>query len=366
MEVKLVKNFENGVCFSVNRQLILQIVEGLISTAGFKEERHYLYNPSTNERMEIAPEILKFNVAKVNYATATRDNIVFSSLENLWESGFDLTFFRYNTDSGEVRVVKKIRIPDINVLEKTEYRVFVFNNDYCMLQIYDGSSYEIMLINISKDTETLIDNELLNNHGIDKLLFLNGNNCAIKLGNEIIGIINGNRFVSDLILGLDDIYMEYIEQGNEDVELLYMRKFGDNILWTKIDRNTGSEELIAYDYKSNVRKIRLNGYSSSKADFKSVFIIDGVIYSPQKTAEGLSIINLNTQKQECVLDSASNLLAVSQDVLVTGRRLDKMLFLKGPDIIEMFRFPDTDNPIYSVRGEFKGCIQHYDDLIIFM
>ncbi len=60
MEIKLIKNFEVGMLNSLNENLIIHVVDDNRQLDKFNGKRIYLFNPKTNERIEIAPEIPKF------------------------------------------------------------------------------------------------------------------------------------------------------------------------------------------------------------------------------------------------------------------------------------------------------------------
>ena len=65
MDIKLVKNFEEGNYIPVNDQLLLQVVDANYRLGRFPGKKIFMLNPLTNERLEILPEIHKYNLASV-------------------------------------------------------------------------------------------------------------------------------------------------------------------------------------------------------------------------------------------------------------------------------------------------------------
>ena len=68
MDIKLVKNFEEGNYIPVNDQLLLQVVDANYRLGRFPGKKIFMLNPLTNERLEILPEIHKYNLANISYA----------------------------------------------------------------------------------------------------------------------------------------------------------------------------------------------------------------------------------------------------------------------------------------------------------
>ena len=71
MDIKLVKNFEEGNYIPVNDQLLLQVVDANYRLGRFPGKKIFMLNPLTNERLEILPEIHKYNLANISYAAVS-------------------------------------------------------------------------------------------------------------------------------------------------------------------------------------------------------------------------------------------------------------------------------------------------------
>ena len=65
MDIKLVKNFEEGMYIPVNREILLQIIDDNRRLEQFNGKHIFLFNPANNERFEILPEVLRAFAARV-------------------------------------------------------------------------------------------------------------------------------------------------------------------------------------------------------------------------------------------------------------------------------------------------------------
>ena len=82
MDIRLVKNVEEGVYTPIKPQVLLQTVEDDTYRFGeFIGKRMYILNTVTNERVEILPHIKKFNIAQISYASYEHHYIAFTSVQ---------------------------------------------------------------------------------------------------------------------------------------------------------------------------------------------------------------------------------------------------------------------------------------------
>lgn len=171
-----------------------------------------------------------------------------------------------------------------------------------------------------------------------------------------------------MVIGLEKItYIDILDNASDTMQLAHMRKYNNTLLYTKRDVSADSEEVVIYDYDNKVKRVRLNSRISEAADFKNICVISGVPYNFLESDKGTRIINLNTQKTEYKLPADVCVEYVQDDIIVTSEHVKKMsIFRKENDFVEVFRFPDMHHAIYKTRDKFKGCIKHFDDLLIFV
>ena len=373
MDIKLVKNFEEGMYIPVNREILLQIIDDNRRLEQFNGKHIFLFNPANNERFEILPEVPKFNVTKIYYGSKERDYFVFTSAKMINEHETQITFYWYQISLQETFIIHTQIVPTDRLREPDYLKVLVLAQDFCVFETKNGEygnkdSYSFLLKDVKNNKELEFQNEELGRFGIDKIVPLSGNLCGIKIGNKTIGVINVNQFVSDMVIGLEKItYTDILDNASDTMQLAHMRKYNNTLLYTKRDVSADSEEVVIYDYDNIVKLVRLNSRISEAADFKNICVISGVPYNFLESDKGTRIINLNTQKTEYKLPADVCVEYVQDDIIVTSEHVKKMsIFRKENDFVEVFRFPDMHHAIYKTRDKFKGCIKHFDDLLIFV
>lgn len=373
MDIKLVKNFEEGMYIPVNREILLQIIDDNRRLEQFNGKHIFLFNPANNERFEILPEVPKFNVTKIYYGSEERDYFVFTSAKMVNEHETQITFYWYQISLQETFIIHTQIVPTDRLREPDYLKVLVLAQDFCVFETKNGEygkkdSYSFLLKDVKNNKELEFKNEELGHFGIDKIVPLSGNLCGIKIGNKTIGVINVNQFVSDMVIGLEKItYTDILDNASDTMQLAHMRKYNNTLLYTKRDVSADSEEVVIYDYDNKVKRVRLNSRISEAADFKNICVISGVPYNFLESDKGTRIINLNTQKTEYKLPADVCVEYVQDDIIVTSEHVKKMsIFRKENDFVEVFRFPDMHHAIYKTRDKFKGCIKHFDDLLIFV
>lgn len=375
MDIKLVRNFEDGDYSSLNEELLLQILDDNKTLNGFRGKKYFLFNPYTGGRLEIAPEIQKFNLAAVQYAEQRRNYIIFTSAAYINESDIEIAFYWYDAVSRKERIIHKqvVQAKTLACETGTELRikVFVLSSEYCIFEIIHNTNgekvFELLLTDVNNDKNLVIDNEQLCKSGIDKIAALSGNLCAVKIGDDIIGIVNVNQFVSDIVLGLEKLYIDVLDQSSEQFVLPYMRKCGDNLLYMRYDRVNNNEDIISYDYVNKIKKVRLNSVSVGETGLQNICIINNVLYNFVRDGESTFMVDLNTQKVEYEFLNDINIKYIAGDIIIVCRQAKTLpIFGKTVSCVEAYRFPDMKNSILKTRGEYKNSVVNFDDILLFI
>lgn len=400
MDIKLVKNFEEGIYIPVNGQLLLQVVDSNYRLGRFLGKKIFMLNPVTNERFEILPEIRKYDLANINYAAASHDYIIFTSANSINETQIAVSFYRYDISSGTACVVHSATA-DINKLGNvSRLKVFALDDYYCIFEEVTYSrenlsstgllgngmgTHKLLLKEVQENKEFLLENSNIAKSGIEKIIPLSGNICAIKIGSpileemmfsdidfgnqeqkEMVGIVNIKQFISELLLNQDNGFMEVLDEGSAEITFPYIRQYDNEIVYSKVDVSKKVEEVIIYDYETKVKKVRLNSNITRISDLNHTYILDDTPYIIKNTDKSTELINLNTQKTELKLNGEVRIKFIRKDLIVTQRHVKKMFFMRKENYyIEVFRYPDMHHPIFTTRAKYKECIAFYDDLLIF-
>ena len=83
MDIKLMRNSEKGIFYSINDRLLMQITDDNYQYQGLQGKKYFILNAATNEKFEVASQIKKYNFCKVRYACLERNYMFFTSLESV-------------------------------------------------------------------------------------------------------------------------------------------------------------------------------------------------------------------------------------------------------------------------------------------
>ncbi len=396
MDIRLVKNVEEGVYTPIKPQVLLQTVEDDTYRFGeFIGKRMYILNTVTNERVEILPHIKKFNIAQISYASYEHHYIAFTSVQE--QETKQLQLYLYHMEDGTVKEIslEKIQIPLESIPDMYTLKIFILDENFILFETIhntDGVFAEnnmhaqdkkVFLYNVESDEMRCIDTGVVAQAGIDKILPLHGNICVIKIGNgvlaqqlgdtdvfpaehqEIIALINVKQFISDLRLNPENVYMEILDQCDEFTTFPYLIQYGNELVYSRVHVEKRIEEVIIYDYINKVKKVRLNNDISQISDLAHTYVLNDMPVAIKHTEESTEIVNLNTQKSELVLDPRIRIMYILGDLIVTQRRTDRKLLMKTVNYIDVYVYPDMETPVFSTKGNYRQCIEYADDLMIF-
>ena len=374
MDIKLVKNFEEGNYIPVNEQLLLQVVDANYRLGRFPGKKIFMLNPLTNERLEILPEIHKYNLANISYAAVSHNHILFTSASSINETQVEISYYRYDVSTGAYHIIHTT-VADLTKLGNVLLlKAFVLDENYC---IFDEITYsrenlsstglfsngmgthKMLLKEIQENKERLLKDSVIATSGIEKLIPLSGNLCVIKLGSpmleelvfsdtaiqpfkqkEIIGIVNIKQFISELLLNQNNAFLEILDEGSEEITFPYIRQYDNDIVYSKVDVSKKIEEVIIYDYETKVKKVRLNSNITRISDLNHTYILNDTPYIIKNTDKNTRLINLNTQKTDIKLSGDVRIKFIRRDLIVTQHHVKKKCFLCVRKTITL-RFSDT-------------------------
>ena len=324
MDIKLVKNFEEGNYIPVNEQLLLQVVDANYRLGRFPGKKIFMLNPLTNERLEILPEIHKYNLANISYAAVSHNHILFTSASSINETQVEISYYRYDVSTGAYHIIHTT-VADLTKLGNVLLlKAFVLDENYC---IFDEITYsrenlsstglfsngmgthKMLLKEIQENKERLLKDSVIATSGIEKLIPLSGNLCVIKLGSpmleelvfsdtaiqpfkqkEIIGIVNIKQFISELLLNQNNAFLEILDEGSEEITFPYIRQYDNDIVYSKVDVSKKIEEVIIYDYETKVKKVRLNSNITRISDLNHTYILNDTPYIIKNTDKNTRLI----------------------------------------------------------------------------
>jgi len=379
MDIKLIKNTENGIFYPISDKLLMQITEDNYQYQGLQGKKYFVLNVSTNEKVEISPQIKKYNFCKIKYVCMEKNYIYFTSLESVTENKSLLTVYRFMFNDNDSQQVYRMEIDTADIMNNVRYYIFVVDSNFFFVEKLDqaGRLIDIFLHDISSEADNDMSDAVVKQMGIYKMISAGGNNCIIKFGpdklipgnnhlGEKIVLLNAKQFVSEILFNGQMLTMEELDTSDDDTTFPYIKSVGNKVIYSKYNLKNKSEEIVIYDVATRVKQIRLNNNVERAMDLSYTYIINDTPYIVKKEDKNTFFINLNNQKTEYRLHQDMRFRFMMNDIVVVTRMRHRIPFIKKPSqYIEAYRISDMHHPVFSTKAEYNSCVESGEDLIVF-
>ncbi len=379
MDIKLIKNTENGIFYPISDKLLMQITEDNYQYQGLQGKKYFVLNVFTNEKVEISPQIKKYNFCKIKYVCMEKNYIYFTSLESVTENKSLLTVYRFMFNDNDSQQVYSMEIDNADIMNNVRYYIFVVDSNFFFVEKLDqaGRLIDIFLHDISSEADNDMSDAVVKQMGIYKMISAGGNNCIIKFGpdklipgnnhlGEKIVLLNAKQFVSEILFNGQMLTMEELDTSDDDTTFPYIKSVGNKVIYSKYNLKNKSEEIVIYDVATKVKQIRLNNNVERAMDLSYTYIINDTPYIVKKEDKNTFFINLNNQKTEYRLHQDMRFRFMMNDIVVVTRMRHRIPFIKKPSqYIEAYRISDMHHPVFSTKAEYNSCVESGEDLIVF-
>ncbi len=379
MDIKLIKNTENGIFYPISDKLLMQIADDNYQYQGLQGKKYFVLNVSTNEKVEISPQIKKYNFCKIKYVCMEKNYIYFTSLESVTENKSLLTVYRFMFNDNDSQQVYSMEIDNADIMNNVRYYIFAVDSNFFFVEKLDqaGRLIDIFLHDISSEADNDMSDAVVKQMGIYKMISAGGNNCIIKFGpdklipgnnhlGEKIVLLNAKQFVSEILFNGQMLTMEELDASDDDTTFPYIKSVGNKVIYSKYNLKNKSEEIVIYDIATKIKQIRLNNNVERAMDLSFTYIINDTPYIVKKEDKNTFFINLNNQKTEYRLHQDMRFRFMMNDIVVVTRMRHRIPFIKKPSqYIEAYRISDMHHPVFSTKAEYNSCIENGEDLIVF-
>lgn len=379
MDIKLIKNTENGLFYPISDKLLMQIADDNYQYQGLQGKKYFVLNVSTNEKVEISPQIKKYNFCKIKYVCMEKNYIYFTSLESVTENKSLLTVYRFMFNDNDSQQVYSMEIDNADIMNDVRYYIFAVDSNFFFVEKLDqaGRLIDIFLHDISSEADNDMSDAVVKQMGIYKMISAGGNNCIIKFGpdklipgnnhfGEKIVLLNAKQFVSEILFNGQMLTMEELDASDDDTTFPYIKSVGNKVIYSKYNLKNKSEEIVIYDIATKIKQIRLNNNVERAMDLSFTYIINDTPYIVKKEDKNTFFINLNNQKTEYRLHQDMRFRFMMNDIVVVTRMRHRIPFIKKPSqYIEAYRISDMHHPVFSTKAEYNSCVESGEDLIVF-
>lgn len=392
MDIKLIRNFEGEKCIPVQGSMVLAVFRADYAIKDYIGRKYMLVDIDSNSKQEIMPQTPKYDIYDFTDVTCSHDYVYFATAISTLPDEIHVDIIKYSI-SGADGVIIHSEDYSLHELSDKRIQVIIADEEYLLIQtrtlVTDKADTDylkmedIYLYNIADKTKIQIYDELLLTSGIDSIVPVDGNICAVKIGasnleyklygmndslcreREVIGIVNFRQFLSDLVLKKEQAAIDILDESGEDTTFPHMKMMNGCIIYSKADLKHQKEDIIAYDYANNVTKVRVND-NVRISDTWRTYLLNDTMYYIQVNERFTKLINLNTQKCEWKLGSEYKIRYIKNDIIVVSKHTKRKLLFKEKDYIFVYRFLDTENYVLKEKAAFAGCVITEDDnLLIF-
>lgn len=392
MEIKILQNTDWRYGKYLKENLVLEKSEYESEFPSINRIKYDLFNIAANERVEILPNIEKYNIGDIIDVSVSSDYLYFVNLyendENSSNNGDingNVSIIRYNIITKETVSLYSYN-ENIRELNKTKrLKLFVINNLYLIIQneyLVQNSSqtymgffkFDLKMYNLKDNTEYIITDENFTKNGISDIIPLSETQAVIKTGFsllednrynvlepeecslESLSFVNISQMISDLIIGQTSIVLETIEQAYYTNTIPYVKKSENYLIYSYINNETKEEEVKFYNLTTKEIKSCINQDVIRESDLANPYIINSEPYICIIKEGETSFLNLNTNKIEFKNDDGMKLRNIFEDTVLFSGVSTTLLTKKIKPFFDIISFPHG-KLLYHEQNEYVDSLE---------
>lgn len=390
MNIRIIKNADTFRGSILHNKKIFQIEEFPSDYEGIKVVKNYLYDVEHNRRIEIAPEIKKYDIFHIKKLDYNSEFIYFTTIEDDNTQNKKVKLIKYNIETTDKEVIYSMEddLSQYNDYKRT--RVFIINAFYIFIQnefirynltedYKDYFEFEQFLYSIKDDKLVSVVDDNLRTNGIDKIKVIEDNLCVIKTGFSLIkdkrynilnkdevsvegiSFINLGHFVSDILLMQKNIVLDTIDQAYFTETFAYVAVKGDFVVYSKVKNKIHEEEVVFYNYKTKDTKICINPNVFEEKNLANTYVIGRTPYLKLRNVKGTQFYNLSKNKVDIIFPVEDEVEAVIGELFIVSNKKKKVV-RKDVDYIVVYQYPQL-KLLHREKGAFKGVMATSNDNI---
>ena len=376
MNLRLIKNIEYSKCYPYDSTLVLQTSEDNYTLGDYQGIKLTLFNILENSTKEVASSIKKYDFVEVEYISERADYLYFVSAEFSKENEIKIMLYQHNILDESTEIVFEQEV-SLEYLSNNKIKVYVLNDEFAFVQAISTSGKISMCELISFDEKNVVNissSDILN-YGIKDIQRIDGNNYVLRIGADDRLIVNVNikQFISELLLGKEDISYEIIEENDGDKYYAYVKTVNKVVIYSRFYFSDNKEEIVFYDYELKSSKVRMNlsdGRTSSKENAYMIgdvpYMLDYIYdYESNEDTGHYVLINLNSSTLEYSFEPGVEVKYIYDNIVITMQSQIKGILKRSADYICAYALPNLESPVINEKGQFAGCIANDDEILIF-
>ncbi len=373
MKINVIKNHNNLIKVYPKGDVLLEVSGGGSPEGSFSLN---IFDPAKNT----VSEIHKNNIDGFHYSL---NNCIYKS-EDIYYFSFvpengDYCLYKYSPESDDINIFS-LKDIDINAEDIQTIRIFVLNETVFLIQtekIADTKddfmmghiAFSQVLFNSESGSRVKINDENMNNNGINNIIPLSPTHIMIKTGfsyledsryiagEEYEAVIESvfvnmtSKFISDISLQGTSIDMELIDSTYFNRYIYKPDVNGDYILYTIVDPAENVSYSIFYNYITK-EKFTCKNTDFDENDICLGYVLKNTPYERNALSLQTDFLNLKTRDYDfsCM---GKEFIDIVGDLLILG---DTKLNRKA--VTRVYSYPRLDLILEEKGTYITGCVSN--------
>lgn len=395
MDIRIIKNTEDVEYYPIKEELILLIGNYEREIESIQGKKYSVFRIDSNEKEEVMPLIHKYKIWEIIDIWANSDYLYFTECNSLDKGKVEIIVYRYHLETKQCLPIYTIEEELGLYPSQKKVKLFVLDENYLLIQheylktnianTYQSYfDFELLLYNIKEKITHQVTDESLSIGGIEKMLPIAKNICAIKTGFNLlkdnrfslldksesvvenIGFINVKQMISDILLKQENIFIDVIDQAYFSKTFCNVKVMNDYLIYSRVIPEEEKEEVVFYKYSTKEIKVGINQGIATVEDLSNPVILGGTPYIILKNEDRTDFYNLIEENVDLYFENDIVIKDVSNDMIMTEKKIPGKLLKKAQSFIDVYQYPKKNLLLHENSPYIKCISMKSDSLYVFI
>ncbi|NLZ81740.1 MAG: hypothetical protein GX913_08105 [Clostridiales bacterium] len=395
MDIRIIKNTEDVEYYPIKDDLILLIGDYKREIENIQGKKYTIFRVDSNEKEEVMPLIHKYKIWDIIDIWSNVNYLYFSECNLLDKGKVEIIIYRYHLETEQcVQIYTSHEELSIYPTQK-KVKLFVLDENYLLIQheyLKTNSAntyqsffdFELLLYNIKEKTTHQVTDESLSIGGIEKMLPISKNICAIKTGFNLlkdnrfslldkseavienIGFVNVKQLISDILLKQENVFIDVIDQAYFTKTFCNIKVMDNYLIYSRIIPEENKEEIVFYKYSTKEIKVGINQGITSIEDLSNPVVLDGTPYIILKNEDRTDFYNLINETTDLYFEEDVIIKEVYNDMIMTEKKVAGKLLKKPQSFIDVYQYPKKNLLLHENSPYIKCISMNSESLYVFI
>lgn len=380
MDIRIIKNAPGVMYESVTDGIVLQITDGKYSMGEILSKKYELFFVNTNQKVEIEPEIPKYQLWNIVNLCKQKKYIYFTSCNMKDRGRIEVNLYRYSLETKKSELIYVAVEELVLYPQQKQTRIYTLNEEYLLIQNmylktngmenYQGFlDFELSLYSIEDEKSLVVTDQYLQQAGISFMAPISKDVCAIKTGynllkgngfqylneaetvEEKVGFINIRQLITDILVKQKNIYIDVIDQVRADKTIPAVSVQEDYLIYSRVSKE-GSEEVIFYHYEDKEVTAGIFPNVFSMEELSQPYILKAMPCILMESRKGTQLYNLKKEKKEFIFGHDTEVKKIIGDYIVVETNHKRTFFRKPYTTVQIFQYKER-TMLVNEKGSYQ-------------